>query len=95
MNESTNDETYTTERIREFATQEFEGGWGGIPGDEFDAWLAAHDRQVRASNREALIRELIERAESFGDRHWDQESVTAWLRACTTPDEPTADRSEQ
>jgi hypothetical protein len=52
------------------------------------------NEEARASNREALIRELIERAESFGDRHWDQDSVRAWLRACITPSDPDADGSE-
>jgi hypothetical protein len=102
MNEST-EEAWTDDRIREAfiydgGESEYHDPINGareqrrIAGAIFDAWL---DRRVRASNREALIRELIERAGSFGDRHWDQESVTAWLRACIVAGEDAADRSEQ
>ena len=48
--------------------------------DEFDRWLAAHDREVRASDREALADRARYELGTEVSGHTSTYSVRKWLR---------------
>ena len=78
--EDRDDWTPSTEQVRAHYVFNQSDQWDPECGEAFDRWLAAHDREVRASDREALADRARYELGTEVSGHTSTYSVRKWLR---------------
>ena len=78
--EDRDDWTPSTEQVRAHYVFNQSDQWDPERGEAFDRWLAAHDREVRASDREALADRARYELGTEVSGHTSTYSVRKWLR---------------